>query len=44
MSKKKYDPPEGYEWLSPEENVAWVVLGILGLVAWAVFFGKACVR
>uniref|UniRef100_A0A6H1ZDK2 Uncharacterized protein n=1 Tax=viral metagenome TaxID=1070528 RepID=A0A6H1ZDK2_9ZZZZ len=42
MSKKKHDPPEGYEWLSAEENVAWAVLGILGLVAWAVLFGKAC--
>ena len=43
MSKKKHDPPEGYERPSAEENVAWAVLGILGLVAWAVFFGKACV-
>ena len=43
MSKKKYDPPEGYEWLSAEENMAWAALGILGLVAWVVLFGKACV-
>jgi len=43
MSKKKHDPPEGYEWLSAEENMAWAALGILGLVAWAVLFGKACV-
>ena len=42
MSKKRPDPPEGYEWLEPEETVAFIVLGILGLMAWAVFFGKAC--
>jgi len=43
MSKKKYDPPEDYEWLKPEENVSIAVWIVVCLVAWAVFFGKACV-
>ena len=38
----RHEPPEGWDNLTPEEGMAWGTFLILGVVAWFVIFGKAC--